>query len=191
MTIGVGVEGSSELGFWRKVLHRNFRGVRFDVRNMKTKEKLIRATPQLLESFRSLHYDAVFILVDRHRDPCIAAVLQRFDNKSREEARKPADERYLFICVAIRGLEAWYLADDSAINQLLPIADYLAPKETAKLNPKERLTELWKKQFGQDAALNKIGFAHMMAPRFDPASARQCSSSFDYFWTRMTAALQS
>ena len=47
MTIGVGVEGASEWTFWKKVLHKNFGGIRFDVRNLKNKEKLIRATPQL------------------------------------------------------------------------------------------------------------------------------------------------
>ena len=191
MKIGVGVEGPSERAFWNKVLPKVFLGVRFDIRNLKTKEKLIRATPQLLESFRNLHYDAGFILVDRHRDPCITAVLQRFDDRSRAEARKPADERYLFICVAVRGLEAWYLADHSAISQLLPKAHYAAPKETATLNPKESLAKLWKTQFGQESAVNKIGFAQLLAPKFDPARARQRSSSFDYFWTRMTTALQS
>ena len=191
MRIGVGVEGASEWAFWKKVLPKKFHGIHFDVRNMKTKEKLIRATPQLLNSFRSLHYNAGFILVDRHRDPCTTAVLHRFDDICRGEALKPTDERYLFICVAIRGLEAWYLADHSAINQLLPKADYVAPADTATLNPKEKLTQLWKKQFGRDSALNKIGFAQMLAPEFDPVSARQRSASFDYFWTRMTTALQS
>ena len=79
VTIGVGVEGASEWTFWKKVLHKNFGGIRFDVRNLKNKEKLIRATPQLLDAFRSLHYAAGFILVDRHRDPCTTAVLHRFD----------------------------------------------------------------------------------------------------------------
>ncbi len=191
MTIGVGVEGSSEWEFWKKVLHRSFRGVRFDVRNMKTKEKLIRATPQLVDTFRSLHYSAGFILVDRHRDPCTTAVLQRFDDRSHGEARLPTDERYLFICVATLGLESWYLADASAINQLFPMADYAAPEETATLNPKRKLTQLWKEHHGQISALNKIDFAQTMAPLFDPEQGRQRSASFDYFWTRLKTKLQS
>lgn len=51
MTIGVGVEGASERTFWTKVLPKNFAGVRFDVRNLKNKERLIRATPRLLDAF--------------------------------------------------------------------------------------------------------------------------------------------
>ena len=158
---------------------------------MKTKEELISATPQLLESFRSLRYAAGFIFVDRHQDPCITAVLQRFDHMSQAEARKPTNQRYLFICVAIRGLEAWYLADPSAIARLFPKADYVASEETATLNPKLELAQLWKKRFGQNSALNKIGFAKMMAPRFDPEQSGPRSASFGYFWARMTAALQS
>ncbi len=40
--IGVGVEGPSDLQFWHKVLHKHFRGHKFDVRNMKNRDKLIR-----------------------------------------------------------------------------------------------------------------------------------------------------
>ena len=188
MTICVGVEGASEWTFWKKMLPKNFGGIRFDVRNLKNKEKLIRATPQLLDSFRSLHYAAGFILVDRHRDPCTTAVLQRFDHIVQEEARIPADERYLFICVAIRGLEAWYLADPSAINGLLAKSCYVAPEETATLDPKQELKKLLKKQFGKNSALNKIGFAQMMARRFDPEEGRNRSASFDYFWACMNGA---
>lgn len=52
MTFGVGVEGPSDFQFWHKVLHKHFRGCRFDVRNMKNRDKLIRETPKLLETFR-------------------------------------------------------------------------------------------------------------------------------------------
>ena len=191
MTIGVGVEGASERTFWTKVLPKNFAGVRFDVRNLKNKERLIRATPRLLDAFRSLHYTAGFILLDRHRDPCTTAVLHHFDDLIQVEARKPEDARYLFICVAIKGLEAWYLANPSAINTLLPRAGSVAPDETAMLNPKEKLKALWKKQFGKNSAPNKIGFAQMMAPQFDPEESRKRSASFDYFWIRMNGASKS
>ena len=189
MTIGVGVEGSSERTFWTKVLHKHFGGIRFDVRNLKNKEQLIRETPRLVDSFRSLHYAACFILVDRHGDPCIMAVLDRFDAMIQGEARRPAEDRFVFICVAVKGLESWYLADPSAINALLPKTGYVAPQETAILNPKQKLKKLWKKQFGENTAPNKIGLAQTMAPQFDPDEGRRRSASFDYFWARMTGAL--
>ena len=188
MRIGVGVEGPSDRAFWDKVLHKHFPGVCFDIRSMNTREKLIHAAPRLLDSFRSLHYAAGFILVDRDRDPCIAAVLERFDAVSRDEARRPADARYLFVCVAIRGLEAWFLADAAAIKALLPKASYTAPSDTAGLNPGKKLKALWQQQHGLNSSPNKIGFASMMAPKFDPAAAGQHSASFTYFWSRLTAA---
>lgn len=58
MTFGVGVAGPSDFQFWHKVLHKHFRGCRFDVRNMKNRDKLIRETPKLLDTFRDCHYAA-------------------------------------------------------------------------------------------------------------------------------------
>ena len=77
MKIGVGVEGPSDRVFWHEFLHKRFGGIQFDVRTMGSKETLIRQTPRLLEAFRSLQYTAGFILVDRERDPCFPAVLER------------------------------------------------------------------------------------------------------------------
>ena len=191
MKIGVGVEGPSDRTFWHEVLHKHFGGIQFDVRNMRTKETLIRGTPQLLESFRSLGYSAGFILVDRERDPCPGAVLERFDEAIRGEARIPVTERYLFVSVAIRGLESWFRADPFSINGLMAGANYIAPRETARVNPKRKLSDLWTKQFGPNSSPRKIGLARMMAPQFDPEVARQHSASFDHFWTRLTTNLAS
>ena len=190
MTIGVGVEGPSDRAFWDKVLHKHFPGVRFDIRNMKTRDKLIRQTPRLLDNFRSLHYIAGFILLDRDRDPCIAAIIQRFDAAIQQQARKPAEERYLSVCVAIRGFEAWLLADAAAIKVLLPQTNYAAPSDTASLNPGRKLKALWQQQYGRNSIPNKIGFASLMAPQFNPEAARQHSASFTYFWSRLTEACQ-
>ena len=190
MRIGVGVEGPSDRSFWDKVLHKHFPGVRFDVRNMQNRDKLVRATPRLLDNFRSLHYAAGFILVDRDKDPCVAAILQRFDEVSREEARRPADERYLFVCVAIRGLEAWFLADTTAIKALLPKATYTAPSNTESLNPAKKLKALWQQQYGGNSSPNKPDFAKRLAPKFAPEAAGRHSASFAYFWSHLTAAYQ-
>lgn len=56
MTFGVGVEGPSDYQFWHKVLHKHFRRCRFDVRNMKNRDKLIRETPKLLDTFRDCRF---------------------------------------------------------------------------------------------------------------------------------------
>ena len=190
MRIGVGVEGPSDRAFWDKMLHKYFPGVHFDIHNMNSKEKLIRQTPQLLDAFRSRHCAAGFILVDRDKDPCIAAVLQRFDAAIQQEARQPEDARCLSICVAIRGLEAWLLADAAAIKALLPKASYTVPRETGCLNPGKILRELRHQQYGQSPTSNKRDFAERMARRFDPAAAEPHSASFTYFWSRLTTAYQ-
>jgi len=121
MTFGLGVEGPSDYQFWHKVLHKHFRGCRFDVRNMKNRDKLIRETPKLLETFRDCHYAAGFILVDLDDDPCVASALGLFDAAIRDVARVPdKNSRFLHVCIAIKELESWYLADADAINAVIP-----------------------------------------------------------------------
>ena len=68
--------------------------------------KLINETPELLNTFRDLHYNAGMILIDRDKIgkngmSCVSPVIDLFDNDIQEEARKPIDDRYLFICIAI------------------------------------------------------------------------------------------
>lgn len=142
MTIGVGVEGPSDREFWNKVLRKYFPKTRFDIRNMKNRDKLIRETPRLLEAFRSLRYNAAFIVVDRNDTPCPTAVIDEFEELVRQEARKPVSERYLFICVAIRELEAWLLADGQAVNTVLPKASYIPPNETGDIGAEKLLKKL-------------------------------------------------
>lgn len=195
MRIGVGVEGPSDLAFWEKVLHKHLRGTRFDIRNMKNCDKLIREAPQLLDSFRDLHYEAGFLLLDYDKvfrviGSCPAEVLQRFDTRVREEATKAPSERYLFVCVAVRGLEAWYLADGEAIGQALPDVTYAASPETGSIDAGTTLKTLWRQQYG-NVAFNKIDFAKRIAPRFKPDSACAHSASFTHFWARIGSRAQS
>ncbi len=187
MIIGVGVEGPSDRAFWDKLLHKSFPHMRFDIRSMNNREKLIRAAPSLLEAFRDLHYRAGFIIWDRDQSPCIESILQEFDPQIQREARKPLAKRYLFVCVAIRELEAWFLADDAAILSVLPKAKYRAPSETGQLNAQKTLTECWLQQFPH-AAFNKLDFAKRTAPKFEPALAEKHSQSFKYSWKKMKMA---
>lgn len=184
MTIGVGVEGPSDRQFWNKVLHKHFRGVRFDIRNMSNKGNLIRRTPELLETFRNCHYEAGFILIDQDNAPCVKAVINTFGENIREEARKPLNKRFLFVCVAIRELEAWLLADEVAVRIVLPHSGYKVCRETGELNAEKKLKELWRKHY-PTASLNKIQFAQSMAAKFQPDRASRRSKSFKHFWSRI------
>lgn len=186
MTIGVGVEGPSDRAFWDKVLHKYFRQVKFDIRNMKNRDKLIRETPNLLETFRGSHYHAGFILIDRDKTPCVTKVFKEFDQQIQKEARKPLDQRFLFVCVAIRELEAWFLADSKAIASVLPGTSYKIIGERAAFNGEKNLLDLWRQTYGYNTTFNKIDFAKNIALPFDPHSALKYSASFKYFWDKMT-----
>ena len=190
MKIGVGVEGPSDFKFWHKVLHKHFPGVRFDIHNMKNSGALIRETPRLVNLFRSLHYDAAFIVTDRDKiahdnTRCPEPVLAQFENEVQTEARKPRVERYLSICVSIRGLEAWFLADANAIRTVLPKVVYESPTKTDGIDTGEQIKALWRNRHGR-IAFNKIDFAEQIAVPFDPDSAREHSDSFAYFWQRIS-----
>ena len=182
MTFGVGVEGPSDYQFWHKVLHKHFRSCRFDVRNMKNRDKLIRETPKLLETFRDCHYAAGFILVDRDDDPCLASVLELFDVTIREAVRLPdKNSRFLHVCITIKEIESWYLADADAINAVIAGCAWQPPPDTSSV-AKGHLRSLVKSRLGKNASFNEISFANMIAPKFQPNRARPHSASFRYFW---------
>jgi hypothetical protein len=182
MTFGIGVEGPSDYQFWHKVLHKHFRGCRFDVRNMKNRDKLIRETPKLLETFRDCHYAAGFILVDLDDNPCVASALGLFDAAIRDVTRLPdKNSRFLHVCIAIKELESWYLADADAINAVIPGCAWQSPPDTCSV-AKGRLRSLVKNHLGKNASFNEIDFAKAIAPKFQPSRARPHSASFRYFW---------
>lgn len=190
MTFGVGVEGPSDYQFWHKVLHKFFRTCRFDVRNMKNRDKLIRETPKLLETFRDCHYRAGFILVDRDDDPCVASVLALFDAAIREATRRrDRHDRFLHVCVAIREIESWYLADAEAINAVIPGCAWEPPSDTSSV-AKGHVRSLVKAHLGRGASFNEIDFAKTIAPKFQPSRARDHSDSFRYFWELMESSVR-
>ncbi len=150
---------------------------------MKNRDKLIRETPRLMESFRDCHYAAGFSLVDMDDDPCISAVLDLFDGAVRTAAcTGDRAARSFHVCVAIKEIESWYLADATAIQALMPDCEWReAPADTCRV-AKGRLRTLSKDHFGRHASFNEIAFAKDMAPKFRPARALPHSASFRYFW---------
>ena len=191
MTIGVGVEGPSDFQFWDKLLHKYFRGCRFDVRNMKNRDKLIRESPRLLESFRDCHYTAGFVLVDLDDDPCLGSVLDLFDAPTRQAARLPDKAaRFFHVCVAVKEIESWYLADAGAINAIIPRCNWKPASDTRTV-AKGKLRALVKGLERRNASFNEIDFAKQIATRFRPDNARPHSASFRYFWELMEAKTRS
>jgi len=190
--IGVGVEGPSDLQFWGKILPKHFRGWQFDIRNMKNRDKLVRATPDLVEEFRSLKRRAAIIILDRDKDPCIQAVLESFDPASRQAAKtEPIQERFLHICVAVRKLECWFLADSQAINAVIAGASWAPPAETAECSGKHEIGQLLQSRSQSSVGYNEIDFAKSIAPKFAPRRAETRSASFRHFWRRLSTVCSS
>lgn len=187
MRIGVAVEGPSDKAFWDKILKKYFTQDEFFVRNMGCRTKLIRETPRLVENYRALNCQAVFIILDRDKTPCYRAVIREFDPSIQNEVRKPVLLRYLFIFVAVRELEAWYLADEQAIKAILGSPDYSAPEDTGSLGSEGILKKFWKQHCY--CALNKISFAKEMAAHFQPSRAARHSRSFSLVWDRIPMIL--
>jgi Domain of unknown function (DUF4276) len=187
LKFGVGVEGPSDAAFWTKVLHRGFPHCQFYVRNMKTREKLIRETPILYETFKDLHYDAGFVILDRDSDPCSTHILNLFEDSIQNAIRvNPFQERFLLVFIAVKELESWYLADDQAIRTVLNGHQYTALMDTSSTS-KSTLKQLIKSARGKNAGFNELGFAKEIAPRFNPQRAAACSPSFKHFWDRVSA----
>ena len=186
-TVGVGVEGPSDFQFWNKILHKHFRGWQFDIRNMKNRDKLVRATPDLIDEFRALKRRAAFILLDRDKDPCNQAVLTCFEPTVVAAARRqPPAARFVHICVAVKKLECWYLADAMAINAVIGGGSWAAPSDTASCNGKSEIAELLRAQSKAPIGYNEIDFAKSIAPKFSPRRAEDHSASFHYLWSRVS-----
>jgi hypothetical protein len=187
LKFGVGVEGPSDAAFWTKVLHREFRRCQFDVRNMKTREKLIRETPILYETFKDLHYNAGFVILDRDNDPCSTHILNLFEDSMQNAIRvNPFQNRFLLVFIAVTEVESWYLADEQAIRAVLNGYQYTARMNTSATS-KSTLKKLIKSARGQNAGFNELGFAKEIALKFNPQRAVARSPSFGHFWDRVSA----
>ncbi|MDQ2731536.1 MAG: DUF4276 family protein [Armatimonadota bacterium] len=182
------MEGPSDEKFWNKVLPRSFPGVQFKFQIMNGCPRLIRDAPKVINTFKQLGYASGFLLLDydtafRKVDLCPGKVLDRFDPYTKAAASLPLTERFVHVCVAVRGLESWYLVDEAAINKLLPDVSYVSPPETGSQQGKT-LDTLWRQQ--QQGAFNKLSFAPLIGSIYTPQEACKHSQSFARFWERIT-----
>ena len=189
--VGVGVEGPSDLAFWSKVLNRQFgpTGVIFRISAMHGRGKLIRGAENLLAAFGAARCDVVFLLLDKDKDPCMAAVYEEFGEEFRARLRTRAGKPPCHLCIAERELESWFLAEENAMRELLGKADYSAPPPDAAVGGKGKLQKFLMQHGAVGTAFNEIAFAKEIGARFEPDIARQHSPSFEYFWTKMERAI--
>lgn len=189
--IGIGVEGPSDKAFWEKVLHRSFPGCLFKIVNLSGRIPLARTAPDLSEGFRNSGYAAAFFLLDADEMPCALAVLELFDDSFRKAAfRQPVSGRFAHIAVAIRELESWILADPGCIRELLGFPEYEVSGPEEKHGGKAKFQRLCKEWNAPLGGLDDRELAGRAGSRFSPARARKHSASFDYFWNRLTARIE-
>ena len=189
--IGIGVEGPSDYTFWNKVLHRHFAdsGVLFRISAMHGRSKLIRGAADLLGAFASAGCAAVFLLVDKDKDPCMTSVYDEFPDEFRNRLRDGSRQPPCCLCIADRELESWYLADEEAMREALGLADYSAAAGGGKIAGKGKLEKLLIEHASLGAAFNEIAFAKQIGALFRPENAARNSASFAYFWEKLESAI--
>ena len=124
--------------------------------------------PQNIESFVARFdveaVDHIFVLTDLENEPSVDAVRQRIKNESIQ-----------FSFVAVKALEAWYLADSAAMNSWLDDADFHeAQPEQTQTMPWDRLKEIATER-GKRGPGQKISFAKKITkhPGFSLVHAAQ------------------
>ncbi len=187
MRIGIGVEGPSDKRFYDIFLKKEFPQVRFFVQSLGCRTKLIRSSLPLIKQWKDSHFDAGFIIVDRDSDACVQEIFHRFEPSVISESRKPLPERNFSIVVAMREIEAWFLADEDAIHSVFPNISYTVPDETGNISAEGRLKKIWKEV--RKSSFNKKYFAEEIAQHFDPNRAKIHSKSFAYFWSRLQSRI--
>jgi len=185
--IGVGVEGPSDLRFWRKVLHRCLGQhglIRFDVHNMSGRPKLVRDADRLLDVFRGAGYSAGLLVLDLDKNPCVEDLRDQFSERVQGELRATGDNRYLHLAAAVRKLESWYLADPDAVRAVIPGADYTGAGYDSRWG-KGKLGEICERG---GSLYNELLFAEQIAPHYSPERASELSDSMRLAWERIMRA---
>ena len=110
----------------------------------------------LIERFTSLNVDHIFVLTDLEQEPDIQTVRNRIENPGLR-----------FIFVAVKALEAWYLADTEAMKKWLKVTDFNEefPENTVDM-PWDRLKEISQQLDKTGPGGSKVSFAKRMIKHF-------------------------
>ena len=124
--------------------------------------------PQNIEAFISRLDNAdaqhIFVLTDLEDEVSVTAVRDRI-----------ADRRISTIFVAVKALEAWYLADTQAMNNWLGISDFYEeyPEATVE-KPWDRLKEI-AADLGKRGPGNKVAFTKKIVKHWEFSLVRAAS----------------
>lgn len=126
----------------------------------------------MLAQFQRTQPDHILILTDLENDTDIASVKTRITTEHTE-----------LIFVAVKAIEAWFLADTLALRRWLKIEDVVEEEPEATLGvPWERLKALATEKGARGPGSSKPGFAKKMCGQYgfdvaQAASHQACSSA--------------
>jgi hypothetical protein len=145
--------------------------------------------PDKLKSYLSLIErrnpapEHVILLTDLDDAPCYTAV------RSRIQAPE-----FVFVCIARKSLESWYLADSQAMSAWLNRIHYEPEPELVPGRPWDYLHELSKRYAGHGTGSSKISFSKKMLNSFhfsiERAAAHPSCPSAVYFLNKLLSLSQ-
>lgn len=127
-----------------------------------------------IQRFESKDVDRIFVLTDLEDEASVQVVRERIAHDSID-----------FSFIAVKALEAWYLADSSAMNLWLGSDDFFEvhPEQTID-KPWGRLSEIAQERGLRGTGRNKIAFAKRMVKHWgftveQAAQHPSCLSAFE------------
>ncbi|MAZ66824.1 MAG: hypothetical protein CMF25_06915 [Kangiellaceae bacterium] len=106
-----------------------------------------------IDRFAQKEVEQIFVLTDLEDEENVQVVRQRIEHQSID-----------FSFVAVKALEAWYLADSNAMNHWLGCDDFHEEFPEKTINkPWDRLREIAEERGARSTGRNKIAFAKRMS----------------------------
>lgn len=167
VVLGIVVEGTSDLIFlkqnapwWRQ------KGFVLKVRQAQGRPRLIRDAQKHLDLLRQQGCHYVLFLLDQDQDPCAPATARRLANLRREPD--------VLVCVCVRELEAWFLADGQALQVATGTTFSHLPTDSLR-DAKAQLKRLFQRRIGKFPT--EVEMARRIAPHFSLERAAQGNRS--------------
>lgn len=174
--IGIVVEGDTERWLFKE--RRSWfqeRGLEVKVVQANGRSRLIQEARSHLEVMRLKGCRYTFFLLDQDDDPCFPAVAALLHH-----VRKESDT---VVCVVARELEAWLLADTSAVLEATDQQFTRIPTDELD-QPAKLLKELFRRG-NRRKSLTKVEMTRAISPYFDFERAAQGNRSASRFLRKL------
>ncbi len=176
MKLAIVVEGDSDLVILKSQKDWFIR-LGFDILpiNGGGKKTIIREAQKHYNTSKHAGSDLIIFLIDQDNDDCNSIWISRFGNIA----------NYSKVCIVIakKELEAWELADGSAVSKATKYQYTPSGMTDSILNPKDKLNSLFQKTYGY--ALTPLEMAKAIAPYFDIEKASNNNVSVRWFVNKL------